>query len=394
MRFWYVCSECGREFEITPELMVCPHHEQRPDRPLRGVLEVRFDDEVAEKFRQSLDIFDILPVPREFFPPIPVGNTPMWSPSNLRKRLGLPNLYLKDDTANPTGSLKDRASFLVSAFAKMHGVNDIVVASTGNAGSSMAGIGAAAGQKVTLFIPAAAPKAKLIQAFQYGAHVVRVDGNYDLAYDLSLEYSRRFGGMSRNTGYNPMTIEGKKTAAIEIFLQLGRRAPNFVFVPVGDGVIIAGVYKGFADLMRAGLIETMPTVFAVQAKGSNALCQAMEKGDFEPVSAQTVADSISVDVPRNGYHALANLKRYGGRCVEVTDDEILEAQLLLSSTTGLFAEPAASASLAGLLKVRNSIDRDGTIVLLITGNGLKDIAAAQKLVELPQKLIKSIDELE
>ncbi len=394
MRFWYRCSECGREFEITPELMLCPEHPQSSERPLRGVLEVNFDDEVARKFRATLDIFDILPVSRRFFPPIPVGNTPMWEPTNLRRKLGLPNLYLKDDTANPTGSLKDRASYLVSAFAKMHGINDIVVASTGNAGSSMAGIGAAAGQKVTLFIPASAPIAKLVQALQYGANVIRVDGNYDLAYDLSLEYSRKMGGMSRNTAYNPLTIEGKKTVAIEIFLQLGRKAPQIVFVPVGDGVILAGVYKGFRDLKKIGLIDEVPLIYAVQAEGSSAVCDALERGDFEPVAASTIADSISVDVPRNGYHAVMNLKRHGGRCVKVTDDEILQAQLMLSSTAGLFAEPAASASLAGLLKVRGEIDEKATVVLLITGNGLKDVSSAQKLVSLPERLIKSLEELE
>ncbi len=394
MKFWYVCSECGRRFEITPNLMLCPHHHQEKDRPLRGVLEVEFDDEVAEKFKKSLDIFDILPVDRRFFPPIPVGNTPMWEPVNLRRRLNMPNLFLKDDTANPTGSLKDRASYLVSAFARAHGINDIVVASTGNAGSSMAGVGAAAGQNITLFIPASAPIAKLVQALQYGARVIRVNGNYDLAYDLSLEYSRRSGGMSRNTAYNPMTIEGKKTVAIETYLQLRPKMPDVVFVPVGDGVILSGVYKGFRDLVRIGLLDRVPMVYAVQASGSNAVCKALRKGDFQPVSASTVADSISVDVPRNGYHAVQNLKRHNGKCVEVSDEEILEAQKLLSSSTGLFAEPAASASLAGLLKVRDEIDRDAVVVLLITGNGLKDVHAASRLISLPERTITSIEELE
>jgi threonine synthase len=218
MQFNYRCSDCGQPYTIDPKLTVCPicREQQAPDQPLRGVLDVELSGNAAGKF----DVFDLLPVPRHYFPPIPVGNTPLWRPENLRRSLGFKNLYIKDDGLNPTCSLKDRASFLVSAFAARHGIKEIVLASTGNAGSSMAGMGAAAGQKVTLFLPATAPEAKLIQALQYGATVHRVNGPYDHAYDLSLEYSNRFGGMNRSTGYNPMTLEGKKTVSLEIFQQL------------------------------------------------------------------------------------------------------------------------------------------------------------------------------
>ena len=164
---------------------------------------------------------------------------------------------MKDDGVNPTGSLKDRASFLVSAFAAKFGMREIVLASTGNAGSSMAGVGAAAGQQVTLFLPKAAPKAKLIQALQYGAKVFRVDGTYDDAYELSLAYTAKFGGLSRNTAYNPMTIEGKKTVSLEVFRQLGQ-IPDHLFVSVGDGCILSGVYKGFRDLRQLGMTIACP----------------------------------------------------------------------------------------------------------------------------------------
>ena len=220
VEFKYTCSDCGRDYAIDPKLMVCPDcsQAQEKDRPLRGVLEVHFKGAVWPDF----DIFELLPVDREFFPPVPLGGTPLWEPRNLRNELGFPNLFIKDEGANPTGSLKDRASILVSAFAASKGVNEIVAASTGNAGSSMAGIGAAAGQKITLFLPKTAPQAKLVQALQYGADVYRVDGTYDDAYDLSLEYSKKYGGMNRNTAYNPMTLEGKKTASLELFKQLGQ----------------------------------------------------------------------------------------------------------------------------------------------------------------------------
>ncbi|MCD6501789.1 threonine synthase [bacterium] len=384
----YVCSECGREFDIEPHLMVCPDCSklQQPNRPLRGILDVRFEGYPS-------DPRELLPIEREFLPNIPVGNTPLWRPERLRDRTGFENLYIKDDSLNPTGSLKDRASFLVAAFARKHNIAEITVASTGNAGSSMAGIGAASGLSITVFVPKNAPRAKLVQALQYGARVVRVEGNYDLAYDLSMEYSARNGSLSRNTAFNPLTIEGKKSAAIEIFLQLGH-APDAVFVPVGDGVILAGIYKGFADLISMGLMDGMPAIYAVQAEGSDAVCRAVERGDFgDPIPSSTTADSICVDVPRNGYRALAYLREYGGRCVRVSDGEILAAQHELASSAGVFAEPAAAAAYAGLLSSRDGLDRNAEIVILITGNGLKDIASAEKSIEFPEKTVSNIEEL-
>ncbi len=391
MEFRYVCSECGQRFEITPELKVCPQcaKEQQADQPLRGVLEVELSGQAGPDF----GVHDLLPVERAYFPPIPVGGTPLWEPLNLREELGLPGLYIKDDGANPTSSFKDRASYLVSAFAKLHGINEIVLASTGNAGSSMAGVGAAAGQRITLFLPHTAPKAKLIQALQYGARVHRVEGSYDEAYELSMQYSRRFGGMSRNTAYNPMTIEGKKTVSLELFHDLGNKAPGYVFVATGDGCILGGVYKGFKDLLKLGLIEKMPCVVAVQAEGSDALCRAYETGSFEARPSRTLADSISVDVPRNGFHALKQLKEHGGRAVRVSDEAILAAQARLSAGSGLFTEPASAAAFAGFLKMAPELDARDSIVVLATGNGLKDAATASRGVDVPQKVIKSLDQI-
>jgi len=321
-------------------------------------------------------------VEKEFFPPIPVGNTPLWKPVKLREQTGFASLYLKDDTLNPTGSLKDRASFLVAAFARKYGVRDVVVASTGNAASSMAGIGAAAGLNVRIFIPASAPKAKMVQALQYGADVTLVDGTYDKAFDMSIEYTEKHGGLNRNTAFNPMTIEGKKTAALEVFAQL-KKMPDYVFVPTGDGVILSGVYKGFKDIINAGLADKMPVIYAAQAEGSSALCRALKNGDFgKPVASSTVADSIAVEVPRGGYYALKALKEYGGRCVTVSDNEIIKAQSELAAVSGLFAEPSSSAAYAGFLKVKGDLPADSTVVLLITGSGLKDIDTAMKGVKI------------
>lgn len=390
MKFRYVCSECGLDFPIDPKLMVCPQCSlaQVADQPLRGVLEV----ELRGKVPASWEIPWLLPLEEQYFPPIPVGGTPLWAPQRLRRELDFPGLYIKDDGLNPTCSLKDRASFLVSAFAAKFGIQEIVLASSGNAGSSMAGVGAAAGQKVTLFLPKTAPVAKLIQALQYGAKVFRVGGSYDDAYDLSLAYTAKFGGLSRNTAYNPMTIEGKKTVSLELFRQLGR-APDYVFVSAGDGCILSGVYKGFRDLRSLGLLDRLPTIFATQAEGSDALARAFDSGVFLRAAGHTVADSISVDVPRNGFHALRQLREHGGQVARVSDEQILAAQVRLSRSAGLFAEPAGAAAFAGFLEARPRLPKAAVTVVLVTGNGLKDTATAGRSVRIPEKIITGLDEV-
>ncbi len=395
-RWMYRCPVCGRTYPIEPGRYLCDEcaKKQHSDEPLRGVLECTWEGE--EPARGSVP----LPVEDRFFPPIPVGQTPLWAPERLRSELGVPNLWLKDDTCNPSGSYKDRASWLVAAFARKFGIREIVLASTGNAASSMACVGAAAGIKIRVYVPKSAPIAKRVQILQYGAELVEVDGTYDLAFDQSLAYSMQTGMLSRNTAYNPLTIEGKKTASFEIARDLAAAgkaadayamapsaapaylAPDHVFVPTGDGVIIAGVIRGFEDLVKLGWIERMPTVWAAQAEGSCAIARALETGVFEPCPSSTIADSISVDIPRNGYFALDKLRRYSGRAVVVSDGEILAAQRRLSRSSGLFAEPSSACAFAGFLKVKEQLDQDTHVVVMLTGSGLKDIGSAAKAVGL------------
>lgn len=392
LTFNYCCTICGATYDIDPKYTVCPAcaTDQQTNQPLHGILEVELHGTMDT---DQFFISDLLPIEPRFFPPVPVGNTPLWKPGRLRDLSGLKQLYIKDDGANPTSSFKDRASYLVSAAARKFDIRQITLASTGNAGSSMAGIGAAAGQAINLFLPQAAPVAKLIQALQYGARVFRVNGNYDKAYELSLEYTRVKGGLNRNTAYNPLTIEGKKTVSLEIFQQLGRE-PDVVFVSVGDGCILAGVYKGFRDLMQLGYISKIPRIIGVQAETSNALYRAFHTGLFENIKTHTVADSICVDVPRNGAHALSMLKRYGGQIMTVSDGDIIAAQSLLSRTTGLFTEPAGAAAFAGLKKTIEQFEPDSVIVVLTTGNGLKDIGSATRGITLPETSINTIEEIE
>lgn len=402
LKYEYACIECGTAYGIEPGRYLCDSCalKQTPDQPLRGQLEVRLEGSAPYEWdvlkglskRPRLDdrvpfadTRALMPVGREFFPPIPVGGTPLWHPTRLRRELGRNGISLKDDTANPTGSLKDRASYLVAAFALEHHLKDIVVASTGNAGSSMAGVAAAADLNVRLYLPASAPPAKIVQAMQYGADVIKVDGSYDDAFDASLAYVAEHGGLSRNTAHNPLTVEGKKSVSLEIFHQLRASMPEIVYVPTGDGVILSGVYKGFEDLIALGLADRMPEVVCVQAEGSAAITRALANGGFgTPESAHTIADSISVDVPRGGLFALQRLQRHSGRCVTVSDEAIISAQKRLSSGSGLFAEPAASAAFAGLLADIESgkgPGKDDRAVVLLTGNGLKDIATAMKGVD-------------
>jgi threonine synthase len=377
MRWFYRCPACGAEYDMESDRYLCSACAAKapPNRPLEGVLECVWEGEWGGG-PGSIP----LPVEKEWFPPIPVGNTPLWAPERLRESVGFKGLWIKDDTCEPTGSFKDRASYLVAAYARKMGIREIALASTGNAASSMAGVGAAAGLAVTVFLPKSAPTAKRIQVLQYGAELRQVDGTYDKAFDESLAYSASTGVLSRNTAYNPLTIEGKKTASFEILEDLaaaGADEPDHVFVPVGDGVILAGVYKGFEDLLRLGRLKRMPTLWACQARGSSALARALESGGFgEPVPSKTIADSISVDVPRNGSHALRKLRHHGGRASVVTDEEILQAQRLLASQAGLFAEPSSCAAVAGFLKVKDELDRSSTAVLLVTGSGLKDVKSA------------------
>ena len=294
---------------------------------------------------------------------------------------------------NPTFSFKDRASAIVSAYAKEHNIDTIVAASTGNAGSSLAGICAAQKQKAIIFVPAAAPKAKLTQIMMYGAQIVPIDGTYDAAFDLSIEATKKYGWYNRNTAFNPLTIEGKKTVSYELYSQLGQSIPDRIFVPVGDGVIISGVYKGFEDLLNLGIINKLPTIVAVQAIGSSNIINNIHKNNFVSTPSKTLADSISVDIPRNYWMAKEYVKDFNGETILVSDEEIIAASKVLSSRTGIFAEPAASAAFAGFLSDYwdGRFEKGSRNVVLLTGSGLKDLNAVQKTIDIPAPVKPDID---
>jgi threonine synthase len=319
-----------------------------------------------------------------------IGGSPLVSRPDMASDLGLKALLLKDDTRLPSASFKDRASSVLLAMAAEAGVETVCTASTGNAGCSMACLCADAGMKAVVFVPRTAPKAKVAQLLFYGATVVQVEGTYDHAFDLCWAISQETGWLNRSTGWNPFTREGKKTVSFEIAHQMGWTVPDLVFVPVGDGNIIAGVWKGFEELAGAGIVDRMPRIVAVQSTLSNAVSHAVARAragtpvacSVEPVSATTRADSISVDLPRDGVAAVRAVLETGGDVVEVSDEEILEAIPFLSSRAGIFSEPAGATAFAGIRKwARRTSGTAGlTACCLVTGNGLKDPQAASHLL--------------
>ena len=363
----------------------------------KGNLIVDCEIKPEHKKKSPVDPLSFLPLPIPLSSAYKAGNTPLVEPRRLRESLGLSNLFLKNECANPSGSLKDRASQIIAAQALHYKKNKVVLASTGNAGSAMACAGAACGLEIILFVPETAPKAKIIQAVLYGAKVIPVQGTYDDAFRLSIEYSKKFGGINRNTGYNPLTLEGKKTTAIELYNQLEYREPDIIYIPTGDGAIYAGICKGFIDLKNAGLINKLPRCVAVQASGSSAIVTSWQKGrEITLEKVTTIADSISVASPANGEMALHYLNETNGWGVIVSDEEIITSQKKLASEAGLFVEPSAAVAWAGLendlqQKLDQEIRSDSVIVVLLTGSGFKDMKTVEQFINLPPSCPIEID---
>lgn len=400
-----VCTDCGRSFDPAAVDYLCPDcaGSGPPGHAPHGVLRVEFDRPGAPfpdpAFPDARRWHALLPLASpDLLPPLPVGPTPLHRPARLARELGLPGLVLKDDTGLPTGSLKDRASSVVVGKACELGRDTITTASTGNAAVALSAMAAAVGLRAVILVPQTSPIAKRTQMLVFGATVVPVAGTYDDAYALSLEATRAFGWYNRSTAYNPYTIDGKKTVAFELWEQLGRRAPDALVVPTGDGVILAGVHKGFSDLRALGLVDRLPRLYAAQAEGSAAIARACGRSDGEVPGhpgARTIADSICVSVPAAGRWAVRALRETGGAGLVVSDDEITEAIGLLGRTAGIFAEPAAAAALAGVRRAaRDGLVRPGeTVAALITGNGLKDVAAGGRAVTMPEPIPPTLDAL-
>ena len=381
------CLLCGKEYaprEVKYTCLECGDE---------GILEIIYDyPEIKKRFNKEIlktnneySMWRYLP----FLPvdditkigPLQVGWTPLYESERIREDLRMPNLWIKDDGRNPTASLKDRPSSIAVVKARELGEKIVTCASTGNAASSLSGAAASVGLKSYIFVPQTAPQAKVAQLLVFGSTVFAVRGTYDDAFDLSIKASKEFGWYNRNTAFNPYMVEGKKTVALEIIEQMNFEVPDYIFVSVGDGCIISGVAKAYKDMYSMDLIERLPKLVAVQAEGCKPIVDAVNgDGIVKFVEPKTIADSISVGIPRNRLMAVRDIQESKGFGIAVSDEKILKAIKYLGTIQGIFAEPAGSTAFAGLIKAlkEGKISSKDKVVVLVTGNGLKDVESAKK----------------
>lgn len=393
------CVKCGKEYPATPDLTCCE---------CGGILDIIYDYDyiktqlTKEKLAARTDMSmwryrELLPIEETTEnTPLRVGNSPLYEEPRLASELGLGRLWVKDDGQNPTASLKDRASAMAVAKAREAGAKVIACSSTGNAASSLAGNAAAAGLKTYIFVPSRAPKGKVAQLMTFGATVISVEGSYEDTFELSKAAIDKWGWYNRNAAINPYLSEGKKTVALEIMEQLNWEAPDYIAISVGDGCTIAGLWKGLKDLYAIGFIDRLPRLISAQAEGCCPLNRAIaENQDWHPMEENTLADSIAVGVPRNADKALLAIRESNGVVVNVSDEEIMAAQKLLGRSCGVFGEPAGVTGAAGVKKLcqQGVLGKNDTVVSVVTGNGLKDVANAIKSCGEPITIPSDMDRL-
>ena len=396
------CIGCGAEYPINEIIYNCER--------CGDLLEVRVDEKALKekietgewrlrpisvwKYKEFLPVFDETKIVT-----LREGGTPLYRCERLGKELGVENLYVKNEGANPTGSFKDRGMTVGVSKALELGVKAVVCASTGNTSASLAAYAAKAGLPCIVLIPAGkVALGKLAQAMMYGAIVVGVRDNFDVALQMAVSASKQVGLYLLNS-INPFRIEGQKTAAFEICDQLEWQVPDRVVLPVGNAGNITAYWKGFRELKALGLVEKLPKMVGVQAAGASPIAKAFasNRATIEPVKdPETVATAIRIGNPVNWKRALNALRGSNGTALTVTDDEIIKAQKLLARKEGIFIEPASAASIAGLKKLveNGEVDVDETIVCVATGHGLKDPEAAVRACEEIIEIEPSLEALE
>ena len=399
----YRCTICGKFFETQDALLTCP------DCGEKGILDVEYDYEALKKVL-TLDYFKnnrnysmwryapLMGIKEDHIDEmLRIGWTPLVKARNLAKELGLKELYIKDDGLNPSGSSKDRASGVAVLKAIEAGAKVISCSSTGNAASSCACHAAHMGLPAVIFVPKRAPIGKLTQISLYGATLVVVDGDYKAAFKLSKDAINKYGWYNRNAAINPFMVEGKKTVSLEIAEQLNFKPTDWVVVSVGDGCTVGGVYKGFNELHKLGLIERAPKILGVQSTGCEPFVVASKNHEpLKECEENTIADSIAVGIPRNPNKALRAIENSKGAWISVPDEQIIEAMSLLGRKEGIFGEPAGVAGLAGLRKALKEgvISKDESVTIIVTGNGLKDPNNAQKAIIKPELMEADVNKLD
>jgi threonine synthase len=384
------CKECGQEYPVAP-LHVC--------ETCFGPLEVTYDygkireavsqAEIESRPRNLWRYRELLPVDKEPEAGPHSGFTPLVRCRRLGAELGLKHLYVKDDTVNhPTLSYKDRVVSVAITKAREFGFTTVSCASTGNLATAVAAHAARAGLKCFIFMPEGVEAGKIVGSTIYGAQVVTIRGNYDDVNRLCSEIADKYGWAFVNINLRPYYTEGAKTFGFEVAEQLGWKLPDHIVVPTAGGTILPKIAKGFKELKDVGLVKGGEfRIHSAQAAGSAPVIHALHKGVdlITPVKPDTIAKSIAIGNPADGYYVLRAVRESGGWGESATDPEIVDAIKLLARTEGIFAEPAGGTTLAVAIKLLNQgrIKPDESVVVSITGNGYKTLEAVASAIERP-----------
>ena len=383
-RYKLQCVDCQREPTADEAGFRC--------QTCGGLLEVKFD--LAGKRKPSWNhrhlsvwkYIELLPIEKEeSIISLAEGGTGLHRCTRLGRRLGLRNLYVKNEGENPTGSFKDRGMTVAISKAKELGKKKVLCASTGNTAASLAAYSARAGMECIVLVPKGkVAGGKMLQVTMHGARIIHVKGDFDQAFQATLELAERKKELYLMNSINPYRLEGQKTLAFEISDQLDSKTPDTVILPVGNGGNISAAWKGFTEFQQLSITTTRPRMIGIQAEKAAPIAKAVKRREnkIHPVhNPQTIATAIRIGSPVNWPKVLKAIKESKGTAETVTDPEILEAQRELATLEGIFVEPASAASLAGLKKLRGSgkIDPSETVVCVTTGHGLKDPSVLERL---------------
>lgn len=391
-----VCRECGAKY---PEILI------HACEKCFGPLEVSYDFDAIEITRDTISgrernlwrYRELLPILEESsIVDIGTGFSTLHKCNNLANSLGLKNLYVKDDTVNPTNSFKDRPSSVAVSKAREFGAEAVGCPSTGNLAAAVAAHAAKAGLPCYVFVPANTESNKVLQASTYGANIVAVDGTYDEANRLAAQVAEKNGWAFANINLRPYYVEGSKTLAFEVCEQLGWMAPDSIIVPLGSGALMLAIKRGFEQFMRLGLIEEKRVrLIGAQGEGCAPIVESFRAGDehITPIEhPDTVAKSLAIGDPGDGYYVLQAIRESGGVAESASDEEILDAIDLLASREGVFSEPAGGVTIAVLRKLVASgvIREDETVVCCVTGNGFKAADTLQGRLVSPSVIQPSL----
>jgi threonine synthase len=395
------CRECGREYPLTAS-HVCEFD--------FGPLEVVYD---YDRIKQSLTkaaiqsrpksmwrFRELLPVAGEPTVGLQVGGTPLIKADRLASRLGIRELWIKNDTVNyPTLSFKDRVVSVALSRARELGFTTVACASTGNLANSVAANAAAAGLKAYVFIPSDLEQSKVVNSLIYGGNVVAIKGHYDEVNRLCAEIAGKYPWAFVNVNMRPYYAEGSKSMGLEIVEQLGWRVPTHTVVCMASGSLLTKIHKSYQEAIKLGLApETGHHIHGAQATGCSPISTAQKAGldFFKPVKPNTIAKSLAIGTPADGFYALKVMKETGGSADDVTDDQIREGIKLLAETEGIFAETAGGVTVgvAKKLIASGAIPANDSAVLCITGNGLKTLDAVVGHAGHPREIKPSLREFE